>query len=322
MTHKTKKILTIVTAVTLAMFIPASLGIYYWVNYAQKVERERPVINPLNPIKNVILMISDGVGEYHYKAAGLSYASTDWEGYMMTDSSSGTTDSAASATAMATGFKVKNNQVGIKGNQNISEYMKEQGKAVGIVTTDHLYGATPAGFSARANNRDQYEIIAQSQMASDIDLFMGMRGDPYYENDPRFLTYIFPALKPMVITALDRLAEYEDGFFLMAEGHRTDSNSHDGNLTGMITELVDFKNAVDYVVAWAKARGDTAVIVTSDHETGGLTYIGMGAGYVFTSGGVHTNVNVQFFMWGLTIKERLIDNTDIFHIIMNLVLTN
>ncbi|MEE1198893.1 MAG: alkaline phosphatase [Acutalibacteraceae bacterium] len=77
-------------------------------------------------------------------------------GYAVTDSlSAGATDSAASATALATGSKTHNGYLGMLGAnatlKNASEVAREQGKRVGIVTTDPLSGATPAGFSVHTD---------------------------------------------------------------------------------------------------------------------------------------------------------------------------
>ena len=126
-------------------------------------------------------MIGDGMGFEQVKAASL-YAygqegSLSFEKYyrgeVTTHSANSyldknhATDSAASVTAMATGQKVNNKVVSQKSNQpirTILEHLKEQGKATGLITTVPLTHATPAGFGAHANNRDNYSDIAHDYL--------------------------------------------------------------------------------------------------------------------------------------------------------------
>jgi alkaline phosphatase len=70
--------------------------------------------------------------------------------------------------------------------------------------------------------------------------------------------------------ALEYLSQDEDGFFLMAEGAHIDHGGHNNDMTYMLQELLAFDDGVRVVLEWAKDRDDTVVIVTADHETGGL----------------------------------------------------
>lgn len=273
-------------------------------------------VTPGYEIKNVILFIGDGVGNNHYKTADVEI-NADFKGFVNTNARFGvTTDSAAAATAMATGKKVNNARIG--GHKNISEIICEYGKSVGIITTDKIYGATPAGFSAHAGNRSDSLGIMQSQMSSAIKLFMGQEGEYVYE-DPRFITHQSPTLKFLVEYALDYLSADSNSFFLMAECSKTDTFSHRNDIMNMITELLDFKEAIDYALDWAKDRKDTAIIITSDHETGGLK-----AGNAqpqnnwYTSGG-HTPAPVPIYTYSFKLNKTNIDNTQIFEIIHSLI---
>jgi len=283
-------------------------------------------------IKNVIVFIADGTGANHYAAAGVTQLGGKFsQGTMTTNSATvgWPTDSAAAATALATGVKVENGNVG-NTNKNISEIAKEQGKSVGIITTDDIYGATPAGFSARASNvgetlgRYRVDEIIRTQKESSIDLFMGRKDtdhpDLNYGTDERFQTFVDPKpLRQMIEPALEELVKNPKGFFLMAEGARVDWYSHGNDLSGAKAEVIDFKNAVEYAYDWAKTRHDTAIIVTSDHETGGLTPDEVGNGYHWTVDS-HTAVPVPFWTFFIDEERTEIDNIDVFKIAKKLVL--
>ena len=58
----------------------------------------------------------------------------------------------------------------------------------------------------------------------------------------------------------------------MVEGANIDKKSHSNDARGMMNELVGFNNAVETATEWAEGRDDTLIVVTADHETGGLYY--------------------------------------------------
>jgi alkaline phosphatase len=97
------------------------------------------------------------------------------------------TESAAAATAMATGFKTYNNSVGMSVDHdtlvNLVEWAKSMGKSAGVVTTVEFSHATPAGFVAHNTVRTDYSGIAYEMLLnSRCDLIMGC-GDPMYDDD-------------------------------------------------------------------------------------------------------------------------------------------
>ncbi len=71
--------------------------------------------------------------------------------------------------------------------------------------------------------------------------------------------------------ALANLSKNEEGFFLMIEGSQIDWGGHDNDANYLITELLDFDKTIGVVLDFAKQNGETLVIVTADHETGGFT---------------------------------------------------
>lgn len=110
----------------------------------------------------------------------------------------------------------------------------------------------------------------------------------------------------------------EEGFFLMIEGSQIDWANHanEGNL--MIQEVLDFDRAIGEVLRFAKQRGNTLVVVTADHESGGVAVNGKkkrGAiETIFTTNG-HTGTLVPVYAYGPSaeIFSGIYENTAIYH---------
>ncbi len=212
---------------------------------------------------------------------------------------------------------------------NVSEIAKSLGKRAGIVTSDLNSGATPAGFSVHTYKRELAEEITAQQKDCGLDLiwaadggysvkedfekagwtyaqtmteltevkngersFAAIGGNIYYdtgaENDAPLST-----LTGMAIENLDN----EDGFFLMVEGAHIDKNSHSNNKEGMMKSLLEFDKAIETATEFARRDGNTIVIVTADHETGGITYNEETKSYEYTTGS-HTNADVPLRVFG------------------------
>lgn len=96
------------------------------------------------------------------------------------------TDSAAAATAMATGTKTSNGAIGVDIDgatlQNLTEYAIAHGRKAGVVTSVPFSHATPAGFSAHDTNRNHYQAIARDQLRSKLSVVMGA-GHPWYTDN-------------------------------------------------------------------------------------------------------------------------------------------
>ena len=264
-------------------------------------------------VKNVILVIGDGMGENHIENT-VTYFNlarpaflADQKGYIGTYSKSLVTDSAAAGTALSTGTKVKNRRIAQRNDQvnltSISELALQAGKKVGVLTTDTLDGATPAAFSAHANDRADSAEIATSQAKSGIHLFMGQTGATHTEHAETFLEngysfaysaeelttysdsekliatipdvrsqYIEGAesafqLKDMAAFALEFL-DNENGYFLMIEGAYIDKYSHSNDVVSAVCETRSLFDTVDFL--YETVGEDTAILVTADHETGRL----------------------------------------------------
>ena len=325
--------------------------------------------------RNVILCIGDGMGLEQVKATGiyktgssgtLIFESLEYTNLMTTYSASSLiTDSAASATAMATGNKVDNGVIStaIPGDRSelktVLEMLRDKGKSTGLVTTTHITNATPACFGAHAEHRSQYDEIAADYVnGSRPNVLFGGGGfgisdtmtqsagyhtvttktefegmDPflydYYsaqfgeDNLPYMYedSTTYPDLSSMSQKALSILEQDEDGFFLMVEGGRIDHACHSNNLILAIYETIEFEDTVTEVLNWMSGRDDTVLIITADHETGGLTVIkNNGAGElpdVTWSTGYHTDKEVPVYASGC--EENIIsgnfDNTHIYYTI-------
>lgn len=341
-------------------------------------------------VKNVILLIGDGMGKAHVKAGeiykgsklnmqGMPYVTT-----VETKSASAEiTDSSAAATAMASGVRTNNVFVGIDPNENpletIVDIAKRHNMSTGIVTSEELYGGTPMGFSAHSNNRRDYlPVLTSAATSSNVDLFIGETMEDEYvdiftENGYTEIANVDDissstqskiignynikaeapsmsgesdsvALNRAVSEALDYLSKDEDGFFLMAEGAHIDHGGEEWDIEYVIRELMAFDDMVGTVLQWAKGKKDTVVLVTADHETGGLELLNtLTKDNIFdkTLGGNWVNVKFNvpghsaepvscyYYGKGFSFKDYSsfgsadnITNTDIFNIMKDFITTN
>lgn len=292
--------------------------------------------------RNIILFIGDGMGLAQVTAARISlghpnaslamdsmrYAalvkthSADVEG-----SSGVITDSAAAATAMATGHKTKNGMLGVlpdgRSVRSILEAARSQGRSTGLVTTVTITHATPAGFAAKVASRGDEAEIAVQLLERRVDVLLG-GGEAFFlpqsaagskrkddrnlldearaagyrvvrtreelagATDGRILGLFHPSylqgsaaepsLAEMTQAALRVLSRNRKGFFLMVEGGQIDGACHANDAPAAVKQTLEFDAAVAVGLEFARKHGDTLVIVTADHETGGLSLIGPPAG--------------------------------------------
>lgn len=169
---------------------------------------------PDTPVRNIIILIGDGMGFEHVSAASIASGKTmafeefpvrvamstysgDGTGYDVAQAWTdpayvllGATDSAAAATAMATGMKTYDAAIGVSGTAaephevgSVMEVAERTGRSTGVVTSVPWSHATPAAFVAHVPLRSEYERIAR-QMVEDsaVDVIMGA-GSPLYDRD-------------------------------------------------------------------------------------------------------------------------------------------
>ena len=146
-------------------------------------------------IRNIVLIIGDGMGPEQVEAGqlckGEPFAFTTWQHVNVNTNSldddgnaTVTTDSAASATALASGVLTKNGYVGKdpegKDVKTILDYAAEAGRSTGILTTDKLTGATPGSFSGHCIDRDETDAVLTTQLYSQIDLLAAAQSATVY----------------------------------------------------------------------------------------------------------------------------------------------
>jgi len=279
--------------------------------------------------KNFIFLIGDGMGVnqtrlfdvYDAPTTG-SYAYHDGEdifygyylpnqGFSRTGSLSGVTDSAAGATALACGYKTKNGYVGMGANKNsvqsLTELAAKLGKATAVMSTDVATGATPASFSAHAADRNDSTTISASQ-AKTKHQYGTKISCGWDMNTPAEVQ----RLETQITTTLNDLSKDKEGFFLMYEEGHIDKYSHRNNMPSTFYALLRFNQVIGLCMEYAFYHPDTFVIITADHETGGLQADGSG-GYVYTYGD-HTGANVPIFAYGKAANvfhDLTIENTQI-----------
>lgn len=81
----------------------------------------------------------------------------------------------------------------------------------------------------------------------------------------------FPSLKEQLEKAIEILEKNDEGFVIMIEGGRIDHAGHANDIHSVVQELIEFDEAFEAAVQYAEESGNTSVIATADHETGGLT---------------------------------------------------
>ncbi len=230
--------------------------------------------------------------------------------------------------------------------KSITELCEENGMMTGVITTDQTSGATPAAFTVHTFARTNTSDIDAQQMGSSFDLIWGgtsafVTKDKCEENGFTFVktysemmalpeggrsfaqfdndTWVTeqadaetPTLSQMAEKAIDILDDTDEGFFIMIEGAHIDKHSHNNYDEGMAEALEEFDETVAYALEYAKNDGETLVVVTADHETGGIVLNDDGS-YSFTQGS-HSAADVPLLVYGSdTFIEdgEVVDNIDI-----------
>ena len=316
-----------------------------------------PALKHNEAIKNVILMIGDGMGLNHIWLSRIASAGTQGRlnmecmpvsGLVTTDSASDLkTDSAAAATALATGRKTVNGMIAELPDgsrpQTLLEKAEQCRMATGLVVTKGVTDATPAAFAAHYDTRDDQSAIAADILTQGIEVIMG-GGRKYWlptakdgiRTDGRDLTleatrkgyrYITgrqeledlntlpvlglwaenfmaedsnePSLAAMTAKAVQLLSREPGGFFLLVEGSQIDTRSHRHDVAGVVQRVLGFDDAVKEALSFAARDGHTLVIVTADHETGGLVVLdGLKHPEIKWSSFDHSSAPVAIFAYG------------------------
>lgn len=242
--------------------------------------------------------------------------------------------------------------------KTILEYAEDNQLATGLVSTSSILHATPASFIAHEQSRSDYERIALDFLDIDIDLFIGggkkqftdredhlnlidsLYKKQYHvidglenlntETEGKFAVFTASEHNPKISDgrgdmlpvstekAIKVLSKNKKGFFLMVEGSQIDWGGHDKDIDYVISETLDFDKAIAKALDFAIRDGETLVIVTADHETGGLTIVGGDLKsktiQVDFSTDCHTAVMVPVFAFGPGAEEfgGIYENTEVF----------
>ncbi len=283
----------------------------------------------------------------------IGFSKTQSANNYITDSAAGGTALSTGQKTYNGAIGVNTDTVAIK---TILEMAEGKGLATGLVSTSAITHATPASYIAHQGSRGSYEDIAADFMKTDINVFIGGGYKHFAERkDKRDLTKdlqangyqvlrnmddiakvksgklagltadehneVYPKRKmdlPLSTqTALNILNQDKKGFFIMVEGSQIDWGAHANNTIYLVNEMLDFDRTIGKALEFASKDGETLIIVTADHETGGFALVGgdMKTGMVkgAFSTGEHTAVMVPVFAYGPGADNftGVMENTDV-----------
>ena len=291
----------------------------------------------------------------------IGFSKTQSSDNYITDSAAGGTALATGQKTYNGAIAVNTDTVAIK---TILEMAEDKQMATGLVSTSAITHATPASYIAHQGSRGSYEDIAADFLKTDIDVFIGGGYKHFTQRaDKRDLTLelkqkgyqvmrnmdeiakvksgklagltadehneVFPKRKmdlPLSTeTALNILDQNKNGFFIMIEGSQIDWGGHANNTIYIVNEMLDFDRSIGKALEFAEKDGETLIIVTADHETGGMAIVGgnMNSGMVKAAfpTGDHTAIMVPIFAYGPGAEDftGIMENTDIAKNIMKLL---
>lgn len=296
----------------------------------------------------------------NFKHAGFS--KTQSADKYITDSAAGGTALSTGFRTYNGAIGVDVNQKPLK---TILEDAEEKQLSTGLVSSSAITHATPASFIAHQGARGSYEAIAADFLHTDVDVFIG-GGYKHFANrqDGQDLIRELKARGYAVLqdmneivkvnsgklagltapehndraakrgdmlpkatqTAINILKNNKKGFFLMVEGSMIDWGAHANDAQYTVEEMLDFDQTIGVALEFAARDRETLIIVTADHETGGL----IDADGDFKTGGFtakfsstdHTAVMVPLFAYGPGAEHfgGILNNTDIHQKIKQLLI--
>jgi alkaline phosphatase len=246
--------------------------------------------------------------------------------------------------------------------KTILEIAEDHGLSTGLVVTCSVTHATPAAFIAHCYDRYLNEEIALDFLKTDVDVFIGggrkyfmnrkdnrnliseLRDKNYKvllsmdsintvrsgklavlaadDELPGILDNRGNMLYDASNIALKILNQNSKGFFIMIEGSQIDWGGHDRNIQKVTGETLDFDKVVGLALDFARKDSNTLLVVTADHETGGLSLTGgdLKKGLLVSNFSIkdHTAIPVPVFAYGPGAEEftGCYENTEIFRKIM------
>lgn len=224
--------------------------------------------------------------------------------------------------------------------KSLAEEAMEKGKRAGLAVTCRVNDATPAVFLSHSETRKNQEDIVEQMAGSGVYFLSGggykfwrdredgkditevvkAKGYSYVETKEDLMAVeegpvvalmdsyeLQPALDrgdilPASVTKALELLDNKKGFFLMIEGSMIDDGGHDNKAGHTMEEVFDFDRTLGIVLEWARKDGETLVVVTGDHATGGMTLLGgsiedkrIRVNYSTTG---HNGIFLPVFAWG------------------------
>lgn len=327
-------------------------------------------------VKNVILMIGDGMSLMHVYTAWTANRGKLWLENAQATGLSKTwavkklvTDSGSGGTSLATGVKTVYHAVGVdpegKPLTSLVDVAKELGKDAGMAVTCRLWDATPCDFCCHNIDRDKEEELVGDYPTSGVDFVFGGGAQKFtnrkdgrdifkelqkkgyhvsrtlddffaYDKNSRIFAVPYDKDTPLPDERGDLLAhasmkgislmnQNKNGFFMMIEGSQLDDYGHFNQLDLLMKETLDFDQTVGEVMKWAAKDGETLVVITADHETGGLTLVNgnkdEGRVECCFSSKDHTGAMVPVYAFGPGAENftGIFENTDVFKKIKKLM---
>ena len=294
-----------------------------------------------------------------FNTIGLSKTSSSNE--LITDSAAGATVFSTGVKTYNGAIGVDKDTIPVP---TIVEHLVKRGYGTGLVATSSIQHATPASFYAHVKSRSMYEEITEYAPKSGVNFFAGgglkffnkrkdgkdllasmkdngyevitdkLPKSPSEKNElillaengmPKMSEGRGDFLPNATKLAMEKLSKNENGFFLMVEGSQIDWGGHNNEGDYLIEELLDFDKAIGVALDFAAKNGETLVIVTADHETGGFTLASKDGDYnkinpVFSTTG-HSGTMVPVFAKGpgAELFNGIYENNEIYFKMMELL---
>ncbi|MDB5245717.1 MAG: alkaline phosphatase [Segetibacter sp.] len=299
-----------------------------------------------------------GLNVFNMRSIGLSKTSAD-DSYITDSGAAGS----AMATGKKTNNRFIGVDPHGKAVQSLSAVLAKQGVHTAIITTGDVTDATPAAFYSHVSERSKMDTIAADFLNARVDILMGSGIEHFIArkdgrdllNELRQKKYSVSTninsvntLTPSNVVVLDsnaalpaarrdnflqkamtftlqRIAKSKDGFFVMAEGAQVDWAAHANNMSWMVEEVKDLDKVIGDAMKFVDENKETLLIVTADHETGGLTLLDgtIRKGYVSGrfSTDDHSAIAVPVFAYGpqSTTFSGVYENTEIYKKILSVL---
>ena len=247
--------------------------------------------------------------------------------------------------------------------KTILEICRDEGYMTAIIVTSTIVHATPAAYYSKSKSRYEYQKIADELLKSNVNFFVG-GGEKYFNNrdDQRNLmkemkNYSFvnsledyrninsknigfftayddpiqknfgrePSLDDIIEATIQKLENFDNPFFILVEGSQIDWAEHDNDPEYLLSEMLEFDEAIDISYKYAEESKNTLVVVTADHETGGAAIVSgnleESVVKINYSSEDHTSEMVPVFSIGPYSEnfKGVYDNTEIFNKLFEIV---